>query len=103
MLAFLPYLQVPDIRLIVSLPFIVAGCWFEIRGVKATTLKISETHRTERIVTEDVYLIVRRPPILRRIAFTRGDYVSSVYVLHSLLFTPLPVFLIYLFSKKRTR
>jgi len=64
MLTSFTYLRIPITHLIISIPFLAAGCWFGIRGVKATTLKVSETHRTERIVTEDVYSIVRHPQYL---------------------------------------
>ena len=52
------------LHLIISIPLIIAGAWFGIKGVEGTTLKVAETHRTEKIVTSGVYSIVRHPQYL---------------------------------------
>ncbi len=46
---------------IISLPFIIIGAWFGITSVKKTTLKVTETHRAERIVEEGLYSRIRHP------------------------------------------
>ena len=51
----------PLLHLIISTPFLTAGSWIEIKGVKETTLKVAETHRTETIVTTGTYSVVRHP------------------------------------------
>lgn len=43
--------SIPLLQLIISTFLIIPGTWFGIKGVKDTTLKVAETHRTERIVT----------------------------------------------------
>jgi protein-S-isoprenylcysteine O-methyltransferase Ste14 len=87
------------IHLIISLPFLIFGLWFGIKGVKETTLKVAETHRTEKIVTKGVYSIVRHPQylggLLAHIGFSL--ILSSLYSLFS---TPLILLIIYLISKK---
>jgi len=86
-------------HLIISIPFIAMGAWFGIKGVKQTSLKVAETHRTETIITSGVYSIVRHPQYLGGLLAHVGVsfLLSAVY---SLLVTPLMVFLVYLLSKK---
>ena len=48
-------------HLIVFVPFFAAGAWLGVKGVSETTLKVAETHRTEKIVTTGAYSIVRHP------------------------------------------
>ncbi len=50
--------------LIPSIVFILFGAWFGISGVKQTSLKVAEIHRSENIVTTGVYSIVRHPQYL---------------------------------------
>jgi len=70
-----------------------------IKGVKETTLKVAETHRTEAIVTAGVYSIVRHPQYLGALLAHAGiSFLLSAW--YSLLLTPLTVVLIYLISKK---
>ncbi|HIE18624.1 TPA: isoprenylcysteine carboxylmethyltransferase family protein [Candidatus Bathyarchaeota archaeon] len=92
-------LQIPLVHIVVSFPFLVIGCWLGIQGVKTITLKASETHKTEKIITVGVYSIVRHPQYL-------GGLLSHVGItfllssLYSLMVTPLVVFLIYLIALK---
>mgnify|MGYP001092258568 CR=1 FL=1 len=91
--------SIPLFHLIISIPFLVLGAWIAIKGVKEVTLKVAETHRTEKVVTTGVYSIVRHPQYLGALLAHVGISIllSAAY---SLLFTPLMVLLIYLISRK---
>ena len=91
--------SIPLFHLTISIPFLVLGAWIAIKGVKEVTLKVAETHRTEKIVTTGVYSIVRHPQYLGALLAHVGISIllSAAY---SLLFTPLMVLLIYLISRK---
>ena len=91
--------SIPLLNLIISIPFVTLGAWFGIKGVKQTTLKVAETHRTERIVTTGVYSIVRHPQYFGGLLAHVGvSFLLSAG--YSLLVTPLIVVLVYLVSKK---
>ena len=87
------------LHLVIFVPFFSVGAWFGIKGVKETSLKVAETHRTEKIVTTGVYSIVRHPQylggLLAHIGFS--FLFSGVY---SLLSTPLIVAIVYFISRK---
>jgi protein-S-isoprenylcysteine O-methyltransferase Ste14 len=91
--------SIPLFHLTISIPFLVLGAWIAIKGVKEVTLKVAETHKTEKIVTTGVYSIVRHPQYLGALLAHVGISIllSAAY---SLLFTPLMVILIYLISRK---
>ena len=85
--------------MIISVLFIVPGVWLAINGVRETTMKVAETHRTEKIVTSGVYSIVRHPQYLGGLLAHVGiSFLLSAW--YSLLSTPLIVILIYLISRK---
>jgi len=91
--------SIPLLHLIICILLLITGAWLAIKGVKETTLKVAETHRTETIVTTGVYSIVRHPQYLGGLLAHAGIslLLSAQY---SLLLTPLMVVLIYLISKK---
>jgi len=92
-------LSIPILHLIVCLPFLILGAWLAIKAVKETSLKVSETHRTEKIVTTGAYSIVRHPQYLGGLfAHTGISFLLSAW--YSLLVTPLMVALVYLISRK---
>ena len=87
------------LNLIISTPFLTAGSWIAIKGVKETTLKVAETHRTEKIVTTGTYSVVRHPQYFGGLL----SHVGISFLLsagYSLLVTPLMVALVYLISRK---
>ena len=91
--------SIPLLHLIICTPFLVPGAWLAIMGVKETSLKVAETHRTEKIVTTGVYSIVRHPQYLGGLLAHAGiSFLLSAW--YSLLLTPLMVVLIYLISRK---
>jgi protein-S-isoprenylcysteine O-methyltransferase Ste14 len=90
------------VHLTISLPFLIFGSWFGIKGVKETTLKVAETHRTKKIITTGAYSIVRHPQYLGGLLAHIGIslVLSSFY---SLLSTPLIILIIYIISKKEEK
>ena len=97
----LPFIDfsVPLLHLVICILFLIPGALLAINGVKKTTLRVAETHRTERIVTEGVYSIVRHPQYLGGLLAHVGiSFLLSVW--YSLLFTPLMVVLVFLISRK---
>jgi len=90
---------IPLLHIMVSMPFVMLGAWFGIEGVREITLRVSEAHRTERIVTTGIYSIVRHPQYLGGLLAHVG--ISFLFsALCSLVSIPLLTTLIYLISKK---
>ena len=101
LLVLLPIIDfsIPLVHLLICVIFLIPGAWLAINGVKETTLKAAETHRTERIVVRGVYLIVRHPQYLGGLLAHAGiSFLLSAW--YSLVFTPLMVTLVFLISKK---
>ena len=91
--------SIPLLHLVISISFLLLGAWLGIKGVKGVTLRVAETHRTDKIVTTGVYSIVRHPQHLGALLAHGGiSFLFSAW--YSLLFTPLMVVLIYLISRK---
>jgi len=89
-------------QLIISVPFLISGAWFGIMGVRLTTVRVAETHRTETIVTTGVYSIVRHPQYLGGLLAHVGiSFLLSTWF--SLLVTPLMVLLVCFISKKEEK
>jgi protein-S-isoprenylcysteine O-methyltransferase Ste14 len=85
--------------LIICILFVITGGWIAIEGVKEITLWASETHRTERVVTEGIYSMVRHPQYLGGLLAHFGIFVvPSAW--HSNLFTQIISFIIVLISRK---
>jgi len=94
--------SIPLLHLLICAPFLIPGAWLGINGVKEVTVKVAETHRTEKIVTTGVYSIVRHPQHLGALLAHVGiSFLLSAG--YSLLFTPLMVVLIYLISRKEEK
>ena len=93
---------IPLLHLIISIPFIILGAWLGIIGVKATTLEVAETHKTDKIITTGIYSIIRHPQYFGAILAHVGIcfLLSSFY---SLIFTPLVVFYNYITSWKEEK
>ena len=94
--------SIPLFHLIISILFLMLGAWLGIMGVRQTTLKVTETHRTEKIVTTGVYSIVRHPQYFGGLLAHMGiSFLLSGWF--SLLATPLMVVLVYFISKKEEK
>lgn len=95
-------LTVPLLHMIVCICFLIPGAWFGVNGVKETTLKAAETHRTEKIVTGGVYSIIRHPQYLGGLLAHIGiSVLASAW--YSLLSSPLMILLILLISWKEEK
>lgn len=95
-------LKINLINLVISVPLIIAGIWFGIKGVTQTTIKVAETHRAKKIIKNGVYSIVRHPQYFGGMLAHLGFSVllSSIY---SLIITPIVFLLIYLISWKEEK
>jgi len=91
--------SIPLFHIIISIPFVILGAWFGIKGVSELTLRVSETHRAERVVTTGLYSIVRHPQYLGGLLAHLGiSFLLSASL--SVLSTPLIAMLIYFVSRK---
>jgi len=90
------------VNFLIFIPLFVTGAWFGIKGVILTSLKVAETHRSERVVSTGVYSIIRHPQyfggILAHIGFS--FLLSGLY---SLLITPLVIAIVYIISWKEEK
>lgn len=95
-------LAIPLIHLIISIPFIVIGAWFGVGSVKETTLKVAETHRTNKIVSSGLYSVIRHPQYLGGILAHIGiSFLLSAFL--SLITTPIIIILNFLISWKEEK
>lgn len=97
----IPYasFSIPLTHLLISIPFILMGAWFGIGGVRGVTLRVAETHRSERIVSTGVYSIVRHPQYLGGLLAHVG-FSFLLSALYSLISTPLVVAYAFLIARK---
>ena len=94
--------SIPLLHLMISMPFLMLGAWFGINGVKEVTLRVAETHRTDRIISTGVYSIIRHPQYLGALLAHFGiSFLLSAWF--SLLSTPLMIILICLISRKEEK
>lgn len=94
--------SIPLFHLLVSIPFILMGAWFGIVSVRQTTLKVAETHRTEKIVLTNNYSIIRHPQYFGGILAHIGiSFLFSSFF--SLLITPVIILLNFLVAWKEEK
>ena len=94
--------SIPLLHIVLGIIFIVPGAWLGIAGVKETTLKVAETHRTDKIITTGVYSLIRHPQYLGGLLSHIGiSFLLSAW--YSLLVTPLMIILVYLISWKEEK
>ena len=65
-------------HLITSVLLIVPDAWIAIKGVKEVTLKVAETHRTNKIITTGIYSIIRHPQHLGALLRLDGENLYSI-------------------------
>ena len=94
--------SIPFFYLLISIPFIIIGAWFGIVSVKETSIKVSETHRTEKIVSTRIYSIIRHPQYFGGLLAHIGIsfLFSSSF---SLVLTPLVILLNFLVAWKEEK
>ena len=94
--------SIPILYLLISIPFILIGAWFGIVSVRETSLKVAETHRTEKIVSTKIYSLIRHPQyfggILAHIVIS--FLLSSLF---SLILTPFVILLNFLVAWKEEK
>jgi len=94
--------SIPLFHLLVSIPFILIGAWFGIVSVRLTTLKVAETHRTEKIVSTKIYSVIRHPQYFGGILAHIGiSFLLSSFF--SLLITPVIILLNFLVAWKEEK
>ena len=92
-------LSITLIQLVIFNPFFVLGAWLGIKGTKGTSIKVAETHRSEKVVTTGVYSIVRHPQYVGGLLAHIGiSFLLSAE--YSLLSTPMMIVVVYLISRK---
>jgi protein-S-isoprenylcysteine O-methyltransferase Ste14 len=91
--------SIPLIQLAIFVPFFVLGAWLGIEGTKGTSMKVADTHRSEKVVTTGVYSIVRHPQYVGGLLAHVGiSFLLSAW--YSLLSTPFMIAVVYLISRK---
>ena len=91
--------SIPIFYLLISVPFILIGAWFGIVSVRETSLKVAETHRTEKIVSTKIYSLIRHPQYFGGILAHIGiSFLLSSLL--SLILTPLVILLNFLVAWK---
>ncbi|GAH78931.1 unnamed protein product, partial [marine sediment metagenome] len=94
--------SIPLFHLLVSIPFILMGAWFGIVSVRLTTLKVAETHRTEKIISTKIYSVIRHPQYFGGILAHIGiSFLLSSFF--SLLITPVIILLNFLVAWKEEK
>jgi len=95
-------LRIPVFHFVVSLPIILIGAWYGIVGVKYLTLKVAETHKPEKVISEGPYSKIRHPQYFGAILAHIGIslLLSSLF---SMISTPLIILIIYIFSWKEEK
>jgi len=93
------YFNTNLLNIIVSTPLIGIACWVGIKSVTEVSLKTAETHKTDKIITNGFYGLVRHPQYLSGLLahLAISIFLSSLF---SLIAFPLITFLIYIMSKK---
>jgi protein-S-isoprenylcysteine O-methyltransferase Ste14 len=93
---------IPIFHLFISIPFILIGAWLGIVSVRETSLKVSETHRTEKIVSTKIYSLIRHPQYFGGLVAHIGIsfLLSSLF---SLVFTPVVILLNFLVAWKEEK
>jgi len=91
--------SIPLIHLLIFVPFFVLGAWLGIEGTKGTSMKVAETHRSEKVVTTGVYSVIRHPQYVGGLLAHVGiSFLLSAW--YSLVTTPLMIIVVYLVSRK---
>jgi protein-S-isoprenylcysteine O-methyltransferase Ste14 len=93
------HLYLSPVNAALAIPFLAAGGWLGVKGVAEVSLKVAETHRTDRVVTTGAYSMVRHPQYLGGVLSHVGvSLLLSAW--YSLLMTPIVGVLYYLLSWK---
>ena len=93
MVVILPFVNysIPVSHILLGFPFLCLSLYFGLVGVKEVTLKVSESHRTEKIVNTGIYSRVRHPQYLAAML----AHISLSFLLSglwSLIMSPIMIF-----------
>jgi len=95
-------LQIPVTHFVLAIVFIIPGAWLGVKGVSEISLKVSETHKPERVITSGLYSRMRHPQytgaILAHIGIT---FLLSSFC--SLLVTPLVILINFILCWKEEK
>jgi protein-S-isoprenylcysteine O-methyltransferase Ste14 len=100
----LPFLKgsIPLLHVVFSTVLLLPGGWLGLFAVRRTSLRAAETHRTERIVVDGVYSMVRHPQYLGGfLAHVGVSFLFSAWL--SAVTTPLILLLLLLISRKEEK
>jgi protein-S-isoprenylcysteine O-methyltransferase Ste14 len=100
----LPFIvqSIPLLHMLLSVILLLPGGLLGLFAVRKTSLKVAETHRTERIVTDGVYSVVRHPQYLGGfLAHIGVSILLSAWL--STITTPLIFLLLLLISYKEEK
>ncbi|MHA2053707.1 MAG: methyltransferase family protein [Candidatus Hodarchaeales archaeon] len=93
---------IPLIHFVIFLPIIIIVLWLSLLGVKEVTLKVSETHRPEKIVTTGVYSLIRHPQYFGALlAHISISILLSAW--YSFVLTPIMILYLYLLAWKEEK
>ncbi|MFX1549451.1 MAG: methyltransferase family protein [Promethearchaeota archaeon] len=95
-------LSISLIHLVISIPFMIIALWFGIGGVRKTTLKVAETHRTEKVISTGLYSVIRHPQYFGGVIAHIGITIL-LSALFSLIATPIVIALNIFISWKEER
>jgi protein-S-isoprenylcysteine O-methyltransferase Ste14 len=90
------------VNIVVGFFFLVPGAWLGLRGVLDLGLRVSETHRPEKLITRGIYRRIRHPQYLGAILSHLGISIM-LSALSSLLVTPILMIRDYVLCKKEDR
>ncbi len=90
---------IPVIHCLIFLVIILPVLWFALMGVKEVSLKVSETHRPNKVVTTGIYTHIRHPQYLGALL---AHIAISVLLsaLYSFILTPLMITYLYFLARK---
>lgn len=95
-------LEVPLVHILLSSPLIIISAYLGILGVKETSLKVSETHKTDKIIKTGLYSKVRHPQYLGAI-FAHIGFSILFAGIYSLILSILVIFYNYITAWKEEK
>jgi len=90
------------LSLVIGLVLFVSACVIGIKGVVDLTMKVSETHRPERVIKGGIYARIRHPQYVAA-ALAHVGFSILLHSLYSIIATPIVFIVIYVISKKEEK
>lgn len=95
-------IEVPILHVLLSLFFLFPALYFGLGGLAELGLKVSETHRPEKVITRGIYSRVRHPQYLGGL-FGHISMTLLFSGLYSLYVTPIVIAEVYLIAQKEEK